>query len=371
MPYMKPKLCYILPRYETADASHFSHIHDFLKEIGGIFDIYLVIEKGSKPPVSLGYKKSYILKSRFIMFRIIETKVILLLACFSGYRDFYVHYSFLSAFFAAITIKIFGGRVFYWNCGEPWKYKRNFLREFFERSVYKMVTHLVTGAPSLADKYAEHYGIKRESVLVMPNWIDLRRFKSILSKEEARKKLDIPQDGKVILFAHRLSPRKGSRMILPVALEIIRARQNTIFIVAGSGPDENFLRREIKNKGLEKNVRLVGAVANRELPEYFVASDIFFMPSEEEGFPRVILEAMALGIPFVASDVGAVRDIIPQVVHGNMVTVGDTEGFVEKIDLLLNQSKTDGDLMAEKLAIHAINYDVLVVAEKFTKLITS
>jgi glycosyltransferase involved in cell wall biosynthesis len=368
MPYMKPKLCYVLPRYETADASHFSHIHDFLREIGGIFDIYLVIEKGSKPPASLGHRKAYVLKSRFIIFRIIETKVVFLLARFSGYRDFYVHYSFLSAFFTSLITKIFGGRVFYWNCGEPWKYKRNFLREIFERLVYKMVTHLVTGAPSLADKYVEHYGIKRESILIMPNWIDLKRFKATLSKEEARSKFNIPHDAKVVLFAHHLSPRKGSRMILPVAKEVIGAHPNTIFIVAGSGPDEDFLSDEIKNNGLGKNVRLVGAVANRELPDYFIASDVFFMPSEEEGFPRVLLESMALGIPFVASDVGAVSDITPAFMRQYVVSYGNTKAFVEKIEELTSKGPTEQSTIYSGLMKEAMKYNVSVVATRFREL---
>ncbi len=366
---MKPKLCYVLPRYETKDASHFSHIHDFLGKIGGIFDVYLIIEKGTKPPVSFGYTKSYIVKSKFIFFRIIETKIILLRARLSGYKDFYVHYSFLSAFFSSIIVRVFGGRVFYWNCGEPWKYKRNVFREIFERLVYKIITHLVTGAPSLADEYAKRYGIKRDLVLVMPNWIDLERFKNTLSREDSRSNLSIPQESKVVLFVHHLSPRKGSRMILPVAKKVIDSFPDTIFIVAGSGPDENFLRDEVVRLGLNRNIRLVGAVANRELPGYFIASDVFFMPSEEEGFPRVLLESMAIGIPFVASDVGAVRDIIPKGMMENVVSSNNVDSFADRICSFLRQDSISLNLVAEKLKTHVANYDVSLVFQIFVKLL--
>ena len=368
MRYMKPKLCYVLPRYETADASHFSHIHDFLKEIGGIFDIYLVVEKGSKPPASLGYTNVYVIKSKFVFLRIIETKLIILKARFSGYKDFYVHYSFLSAFVASVIIRVFGGRVFYWNCGEPWKYKRNFFREVFERLVYKLITHLVTGAPSLADEYSKHYRIKRDSVLIMPNWIDLNRFKNTISREDARVKLNIPQDSKVVLFVHHLSPRKGSRMILPVAKNIIDKYTNTIFVVAGSGPDEDFLHDEIINLDLSKNIRLVGAVANRELPEYFIASDVFFMPSEEEGFPRVILESMALGIPFVGSDVGAVLDITPAFMKQYIVSSGNKEVFTKKIDELMSKNKNEQSEISENLTKLVTKYSVSAVVLSFQEL---
>ena len=173
---MPKKLCYVLPEYRPDDASHFSHIHDFLKEISKFFDIFLVVEKGSVLDVSLGYKNVYILRFQFLPLRIIETFFIFFLVRIKGYRNFYIHYSFLSAFVASLI-----GRTFYWNCGEPWKYKRPFLREIFERLVYKIVTHLVTGASSLADEYSRRYGISRDSVKVTPNWIDLKRFTSTLS----------------------------------------------------------------------------------------------------------------------------------------------------------------------------------------------
>lgn len=368
MRYMKPKLCYVLPRYETADASHFSHIHDFLSKIGGIFDVYLIVEKGSKPPVSFGYTKSYVIKSKFILFRIIETKIVLLRVRFFGYKDFYVHYSFISAFFASIIVKVFGGRVFYWNCGEPWKYKRNVFREIFERLVYKIITHLVTGAPSLADEYAKRYGIKRDLVLVMPNWIDLDRFKNTISREDARIKLNIPQESKVVLFVHHLSPRKGSRTILPVAKKAIDSFSDIIFIIAGSGPDENFLRDEVVRLGLNKNIRLVGAVANRELPDYFIASDVFFMPSEEEGFPRVLLESMAIGIPFVASDVGAVLDITPAFMKQYVVNAGNAGMFSEKLSELISKDQKEQSEFSAKLTESVMEYSVSSVVLRFREL---
>ncbi|HVB19802.1 MAG TPA: glycosyltransferase family 4 protein [Candidatus Paceibacterota bacterium] len=362
---MKPKLCYVLPRYETADASHFSHVHDFLKEIGNDFDLFLIVERGERPSRELGYSRFFTSRGPF---RVVSLPFMLIRARLAGYCDFYIHYSFFSAFFASLIAKVSGGRVFYWNCGEPWKYKRNFLRKFFERLVYKTVTHLVTGTPSLADEYARRYGIQRASVLVMPNWIDLKRFTSALSREESRTMLHIPQDAKVVLFVHRLSPRKGSRMIVPVVSEVIRVYPDTIFIIVGFGPDERFLHDEIWGKGLEKNIYLADAVANRELPDYFSAADAFFMPSEEEGFPRVLLEAMALGIPFVASNVGAVKDIIPERMHEYVIGPGDVHGFADRIEALISKDSGERTMMGNELESWVKRYDVSPVAKVFTGL---
>ncbi|MBU6388632.1 glycosyltransferase family 4 protein [Patescibacteria group bacterium] len=364
---MKPKLCYVLPRYEAADASHFPHIHDFLKEIGSSFDLFLIVERGERPGRELGYSRVFASRG---LSRVLTVPFALARARLAGYRDVYIHYSFFSAFCASFIAGVSGGRVFYWNCGEPWKYKRNFLREFFERLTYKMVTHLVTGAPSLADAYARQYGIPRASVLVMPNWIDLKRFTSALSRKEAREKLHVPQDAKVVLFVHWLSPRKGSRMIVPVASEVIRAHPDTLFIIAGSGPDEYLLQSEVKKANLEGNVRLVGAVANRELPDYFATSDAFVMPSEEEGFPRVLLESMAFGVPFVASNVGAVKDIIPESLRAYMVKPGDLRGFADRLGDLLGKSVEERTSLGTELNSWVRQYDVSVVAKVFEELFT-
>ena len=356
----QPKLCYVLPKYRPDDASHFSHIHDFLKEISKSFDIFLIIEKGSIPSRELGYQDVYLLRFSFLPLRIIETFFVLLWARFKGYHNFYVHYSFISAFLAS-----FFGKTFYWNCGEPWKYKRSFLREIFEQLVYKMVTHLVTGAPSLADEYARYYGIKRTSVLVMPNWIDLKRFASALSRDEARKKLNLPHDAKIVLFVHHLSPRKGSRMIIPVAQFVTATHPNILFLVVGAGPDDKFLGDEIIHVGLSKNIHLVGAIPNRELPDYFVASDVFFMPSEEEGFPRVLLESMALGVPFVASDVGAVGDIVPPSMKPYIVHAGDKGAFVKRLSELSEKNQKERNIISAELVESAKKYNVSAVADRF------
>jgi len=367
---MRPKLCYVLPEYRADDATHFSHIHDFLKEIVKYFDLFLIIEKGGKPPVSLGCTRLYVAKINFTPLRFFETLVVFIWARLSGYRDFYVHYSFSSAFAASLVSRLSRGRTFYWNCGEPWKYSRVFLREWFERIVYKMVTFQVTGAVSLADKYASHYHILRAKIKIMPNWIDLRRFRTAKSKEEARRELNIPPGKKVVLFAHRLSPRKGSRMIIPVARELIKILPETLFVVTGDGPDKERIAHEINDDtAVGKHVRLEGSIPNTEIPNYFAAADVFFMPSEEEGFPRVLLETMASGVPFVASDVGATRDIVPGFMSKYVIRTGDVKLFADKLCELIEKNNDKQKIISSELRKGVAKYDVVIVAKRFREML--
>ncbi len=366
---MKHKICYVLPEYKEALATHFSYIERLLCEASKELDIFLIIEKGNVPRGNLGCSKIKTIGSSNFFLRSVKSKFWLLYARFYGYCDYYVHYSFLSAISASLIVKLFGGRVFYWNCGEPWKYKRSFLRERFERWTYRLVTFVVTGTEHLADEYAKHYHIPREKILVMPNWIDVERFEEEPDKRELRKELDLPADKKIILFAHRLSLRKGSRMILPVARDLLSVRNDIFFAVVGTGPDEEKLRsRSQGTEALRHTVRLFGAVPNREIQKYFAASDVFFMPSQEEGFPRVVLEAMASGIPMVASDVGSVSEIVPVSMKPFVVHPNDTSGFVKTLNMVLSQNSEQRQKQQKELKERAREFATGTVVKKFVKL---
>lgn len=365
---MTQKLCYILPKYNFKDTSHFSHVHDFLSKISESFDIFLFIEKGDIPNKSLGYKKVYRLFFSFLPLRLVETWLVLFFVRISGYRNFYVHYSFSSALISSILVKIFGGRTYYWNCGEPWKYKRNLIREIFEKTVYKLITFQVTGAMSLAKQYSDYYRIPLSKIKIMPNWIDLKRFSSSLSTMDAKKEIGIPENKKIILFVHHLSPRKGSRMILPVASEVVGSNPDAVFIVIGSGPDEDFLRKEILKTELSEKVLLLGSVPNKKIPVYFRAADVFFMPSEEEGFPRVILESMSIGVPFVASDVGSIKEVSIPLLWPYIVDSKNTSAFSGKLNELINKNQNEKKIISKMLIKSVQNYDVSVISVCFRRI---
>ena len=87
----------------------------------------------------------------------------------------------------------------------------------------------------------------------------------------------------------------------------------------------------IIQRNLGERIKLLGAVPNRDILKYFIAADVFLMPSREEGFPRVLIEAMAAGLPYVASDIGGVREISPPQAQEFIVKSGDIDGYVEKI----------------------------------------
>jgi glycosyltransferase involved in cell wall biosynthesis len=109
-------------------------------------------------------------------------------------------------------------------------------------------------------------------------------------------------------------------------------------------------------------------VANSRIQKYFGAADIFFMPSQEEGFPRVILEAMAAGVPMVMSDVGSVSEIVPKMMLPFIVDPNDAQGFVNALNALLSQSEGETEIMKTELRRRAAEFETATVAKIFVKL---
>lgn len=332
---VKPKLCYIVPHYSRDEATHFAHLYDFIEELSNVFDVFLIIESGEKPETKFGCAKIALIPafplvgSAMLTFRIFQAR-------FLGYTDFYIHYSFKSALVSSLITRLFGGRVFYWNCGEPWKYARGRFRELFERMVYQLVTYVVTGTEGLKKKYAETYAIPESKILVIPNWISLKRFAPDGGAVRLKLRLGVPADAKVILFAHRLSKRKGAQYIPRIA-EALK-NENVVMVVVGEGPERQDLERRTKNLELRNKIKFIGAVPNHEMPLYYSMADVFIAPSDEDGFPRVILESMAMGVPFVAFDVGGIKEFVPQELSRFVVPHGDLERFIRAVREVLTAS---------------------------------
>lgn len=329
---MKKKICFVLPEY--ARATHFQYVAEFAEGLADQADIFLVIEKGELPEqsaVTHRVRQTF----RFAPYRFFEIGWILFQAQREGYRVQYIHYSFSAAFWSSIITRIFGGTTYYWNAGLPWLYKRPRHREFFERLVYKLICRLVTGADAIVPGYAEYYGISKDKIIVIPNWIDGGEVKNkvdAVDRAAFRSELNILQDAPVVLFVHRLAKRKGAHL-LPEVLAALPSR--TVLVVVGDGPERQNIVDEFEQRGLSSRVRMAGAVAQNAVIKYFAVVDVFLLPSEEEGCPHVILEALAAGVPYAAFGVGGVREMTPGKLLPYVAEAGDTKALISSTNSLI------------------------------------
>ena len=331
-----------MPEYNENIAEHFYHQYELLKELSKELDVFLIAEKGKGDEV-------HIQKFRFLPLRFMESFLMILWARIKGYRNFYTHYCYIGGINAGIISRLFGGKSHYWHCEMIWEFKQKIFSKIGFRLALKLSHFLVTGSDKLKKEYAKHYGLKLKNIKVMPNWINLKRFNisSISTKRSDQ------ASSKTILFVHWLAKRKGAHLLVPIS-KLVDAK----FIVIGDGP--------LKNK-LEKSVQVLGKIPNKDLMKYYAKADIFIMPSLQEGFPRVLLEAMAMGVPYVASDVGAVREISPKIAQKFLVERGDVEDFAKKINLLLSDKKIYEKFRKEELE-KVKEYSLDKIVNKFINL---
>jgi glycosyltransferase involved in cell wall biosynthesis len=163
-------------------------------------------------------------------------------------------------------------------------------------------------------KYVLSLGADPEKVEVVHNGVDLNRFKPTNGiKDEMRKKLGISNDTKVILTVRRLVYKNGIDTLIESARIVLMKNPKLVFVAVGKGPDSEKVKEKIAQLGLQRNFRLVGFVADPDLPSYYNAADFFVLPSKSgEGLPLVALEAMACGLPVIATDVGGTSEVLSE-----------------------------------------------------------
>jgi glycosyltransferase involved in cell wall biosynthesis len=166
-------------------------------------------------------------------------------------------------------------------------------------------------------------------IRLLPNFVEVRRFQSV-GREEARRQLGLGPSQPVFLFLHRVSLRKGAGYLPELAEHLSTQLKSFTLLVAGDGPYLPDLRARVLERHLGDYFDFRGWVPNREVPVLFRAADVYLMPSQEEGFPHVLLEAMAAGCPFVAFDVGGVRDVVSPEQLPSIVLPGDLDRFASQ-----------------------------------------
>jgi glycosyltransferase involved in cell wall biosynthesis len=377
------KLVYVLPTYDAESPEHTFHIHGFLEAVAERLDVMVIIERARSRP-DFRNLRTYRRLVQIPVLKMLEILMVMLWARLRGYKRFYTHYSVSGAVLSALVTHVLGGVSYYWNCGHPMDFvparvgslsdlRTKLRNQYLLGLTLRLVDHLVTGTETMARWYSENYGIPLSSIRVMSNWVDLTRFVTLPGKSALRRQLGWPVDKKVVLFLHRLAERKGAQYIVPIAEQVVSQYSDQaptlLFVVAGDGPYRETLQNEIQSAGLKEHFQLAGWVPNREAVKYFAAADVYMMPSIEEGFPRTLLEAMAAGCPFIASDVGGVRDVVTLTQAGLLAAKGDWPAMADALVRLLSDDTLREELAGDGLA-HVRSYSQDKVVQSFVSLVT-
>ncbi|MBI5855785.1 MAG: glycosyltransferase family 4 protein [Nitrospirae bacterium] len=191
-------------------------------------------------------------------------------------------------------------------------------------------------------------GISPDHSSVIPNGVDARKF-SPVPQSEARSRLGLP-DGTYLLSVGNLTENKGFHLLLQ-ALHVLRTRHHLTqlgLLIVGDGPLRGELERLCERLDLADQVRFAGRVSHEELHVWYSAADLFCLASGREGWPNVLMEAMACGLPIVATRVGGIPEIVSSEAVG-LLARRETQDLVQTI-LSALQRPWRTDLLRQRAA---------------------
>ena len=204
----------------------------------------------------------------------------------------------------------------------------------FSRVALKATDKIIAITPWEYD-FIKKYGGAQDKIVNLPNGMAEIFFK-IMKKNDFKRKNKIKD--KLVLFFGRLSITKGPEKFVDIAKIVLKKRPRTRFVIRG--PDEG-MREVVKKKiGDEKRIILLGETRDRkEVVKMYQAADVFVLPSYREGLPLTLFEAMAAGLPIVASPVNGVPFEMHEPENGFLVKYGDDNKFAERVVQLLDDKK--------------------------------
>jgi glycosyltransferase involved in cell wall biosynthesis len=329
---MKTKICYIIGELRTAGAE--TLIYNVLKNINkSKYDVILVYNKEGnfskefkaldiqlyKLPLHVSLKN---IKNIFTLKGILKKNNIDI-----------VHIHLVGNFMFALLASILGGirsRIIHWH--NPY-YRNNlkFNRRFSLTAGNRLSTGIIAISEKVKSYNAHEYDVPLSKVRVVYNSIDVGRFD--LKKDER-------EEGSFkIGTIGRLTEQKGYNTLIKSMSFVNKQYPNIMLEIIGDGPMRDQIVSQIKDLGLNNNIKLINSVKYDDIPRKIQEWDAFVITSNWEGFGLVIIEAMACGLPVIATGVDAIPEIVIDGETGLLVEPGNSEAISKCIIELYHDRK--------------------------------
>jgi glycogen(starch) synthase len=215
---------------------------------------------------------------------------------------------------------------------------------FVDPPLYRNASAVIPVSRAVAASVQAWYRVPAERVTVVPNGIDAERFRpDPAARARIRSRLGYDDAACVVLVAGALTRQKGVDLAMAVFARLTGRHPALRLLVAGDGPFRPALERQ--GHALGPAVHFLGAIPPEGMPELYAAADIFLFPTRRvEGFAHVIVEAMAVERPVVATCIGGNPDAFTDGEAGYLVDVDDLATLVERVDRLAASPQLRADL---------------------------
>ncbi len=366
------KIVFILNHYSHNSQSHFYHVINLLEEIAkSDVKIALIIEKcEDQPNINNPNIQVFPQKQKNKFKRILELYGLLWKLQKEDYKRVFIRISWVAASIAIVVSFFSDIKTYFWLSGTTYpdlkfglkklKYQFKTLLPLWFIKTY--IYRFVTGPETMIDYTIDVFGVKREKMMLLYNDVDINRFKSLTKDEKSQMKAEMGYaDGeKLLLYVKRLSPIKGTNFYFPSILDdFYENKDNLIYktVIVGDGSERKLLMENISKKKYKDRVSILGGIPNKEVQKYYSISDIFLNCTLEEGFPRVLIEAMACGLPIVTTDAGGIKDLLANKQLDYMSPAKDVKMFSSNLIKMAKLSEEE---------LEAIKAENLVEIKKYS-----
>ncbi len=210
------------------------------------------------------------------------------------------------------------------------------------RILYRAAAPRVSGFIAVSDQVSDalkrDLGPLHDRIRVIPNGIATERFGRTADRAAVRRALGLDENAILGIITARLVPPKGHRWFIAQAAPLFEQFQNLRVLLVGDGRLGQELSAQALQAGLDDRILFLGA--RTDVPELLAASDFFILPSLWEGMSNALLEAMASGLPVIATDVSGTRQVIRHSTDGLLIPPEDGAALRDAITrILLNPAR--------------------------------
>jgi glycosyltransferase involved in cell wall biosynthesis len=212
---------------------------------------------------------------------------------------------------------------------DNWKVR---LYNWIDRAVLRYADRIVTVSDSMRALLIRS-GVREDKIRLIYNAIESTDARPTTEASEMKKRHGIAAEQKVVGVIGRLSPEKGQLIFLKAMEKVVRSCPNLIALIVGEGQDQAMLQDYCRENRLSDCVVFAGYQKN--IGDYYQILDLLVLPSLSEGLPNTVLEAMAFGIPVLATSVGGVPEVIEKEENGILVPPNDPQALADRMIELL------------------------------------
>ena len=205
---------------------------------------------------------------------------------------------------------------------------RNLIAKQYESLLWPLSTHIICNTEAIQLKLIETHNVKSSRISVVANGVDTDFFSPDYAKQSSQP---------TVIYAGRLVPQKDPQTLLESFKIIQQKIPEAQLIVIGNGSLRPDLELFIKQHALEKKISLIPGTA--DIKKHMQSAQVFLLASRYEGSPNILIEAMACGLPVVATRTSGIPELIEHGVNGYMVSPGDSTDLAELTIKLLRENR--------------------------------